>query len=236
MAIRAVLFDWEGTLVRQDLLVRRAPTAAIAGYARRVLSLAVRDEDVDRAFEAVLPRPGAPAVPSIEAIITGVSTWLGWAVGASDVEACARLFFDEATAHESVFDDARALLPSLKYRGYRTAAVVNTLFPARFLQQQANALGLAGHLDAIITSADVGVAKPGAAPFLQALAAVGAEPHEALFVGDSLETDIAGARGAGLRAVLLQRSAKARDRSGYLVIERLTALASILGEGSITPA
>lgn len=235
MAIRAVLFDWEGTLVRPDLLARRAPTGSIASYARRVLSLAVRDEAIDRAFEALLPPAGSPPVASIEAIIAGVYTSLGWAVGAPHVEACARIFFEEATAHESVFDDARALLPSLKYRGYRTAVVANTIFPARFLQQQANALGLAGQLDAIVTSADLGVAKPAAAPFLQAIAAVGMEPHEALFVGDSLDVDIVGARGAGMRAVLLQRSRKASDRSGYLVIERLTALASILGEGSISP-
>ncbi|MBI5946767.1 MAG: HAD family hydrolase [Chloroflexi bacterium] len=233
MAIRAVLFDWDGTLVRQDFLARRAPTFAVAAYARRVLSLAVRDEAVDRAFEAVLPPASGAA--SIEGVIAAAFTWLGWAVGSSDVDACARLFFDEATAHETVFDDARALLPSLKYRGYRTAVVANSLFPARFLQEQANALGLAGHLDAIVTSAGVGVAKPGSAPFVQALDAVGVEAHEALFVGDSLETDVVGAREAGMRAVLLQRSAKARDRSGYLVIERLTALAGILGEGSITP-
>ena len=42
-----------------------------------------------------------------------------------------------------------------------------------------------------------------------------------------------GARAAGMRAVLLERSDRARDRSGFLVIERLTALNEFLGEGTV---
>ena len=46
---------------------------------------------------------------------------------------------------------------------------------------------------------------PDAAIFLAALEQLRREPHEAVFVGDSLETDVLGARAAGLRALLLER-------------------------------
>jgi hypothetical protein len=37
-----------------------------------------------------------------------------------------------------------------------------------------------------------------------------------------------------MRAVLLQRSGRIRDRAGYLIIERLTALNDLLGEGMVS--
>ena len=70
-------------------------------------------------------------------------------------------------------------------------------------------LGLAGLLDlvdGVVTSAVVGVAKPDPEPFRRALALAGAEPGEALHVGDSLENDVHGATGAGVRAVLVARA------------------------------
>jgi putative hydrolase of the HAD superfamily len=146
------------------------------------------------------------------------------------VEACARLFFREASQHE-VYDDARALLASLKYRGFLCGVITNAIFPAELFLPKVNELGLSGYFDAFVTSADVGLGKPNPAPFQRALNDLGLEPEEALFVGDMAETDIAGARAAGMRAVLLERRDRARDRSGFLVIERLTALNDFLGEG-----
>lgn len=234
MAIRAVLFDWGGTIVRDDSVVVGAPAAAVAGYARKRLEYQLSDADFERAFHAVLPdyRPGeTETAPHLSRLLGAAFTWLGLAVGASDVEACARLFFQESTHGMSVYDDARGLLASLRFRGYRTAVVTNAIFPSNLFAPKVNELGLAGYIDAFVSSADVGVAKPNPGPFLRALAELKVEPQDALFVGDMVATDIAGARAAGMRAVLLERTDRARDRSGFLVIERLTALNDILGEG-----
>ncbi|KAA0226894.1 MAG: HAD family hydrolase [Dehalococcoidia bacterium] len=233
MSIRAVLFDWGGTLVREQQLVTSYPAGAVAAYGRKHLHFALRDADFERALEAVMPdrdpAPGEPA-PSIHAIIASAFTWLGWTVGTSDVDACARLFFDAAYEGYTVYDDARALLPSLRYRDYRTGIVTNSIFPARLLEVKVNQLGLAGYLDCIVSSADVGLAKPHPGIYQKALAELAVESHEALFVGDRVETDVAGARAAGLRAVLLQRNGRPREAAGYLVVERLGALNEILGE------
>ena len=234
MAIRGVLFDWGGTIVRDDSLFVGAPTAAVAAFARERLALDVSDDGLERAFHAALPeyRPGeTEPAPHISRVLGEAFTWLGLAVGASEVESCARIFFRESSHGMVVYDDARALLASLRYRGYKTAVVTNAIFPAALFEPKVNELGLAGYIDAFVASADVGLAKPNPSPYLKALAAIGLEPQEAIFVGDTAATDIAGARAAGMRAVLLERTDRARDRAGFLVIERLTALNDFLGEG-----
>ena len=60
-------------------------------------------------------------------------------------------------------------------------------------------------VDAVITSAEVGVAKPDRRIFEAALAAAGCAPGEAVHVGDSAENDVAGAEAAGIRAILVKR-------------------------------
>jgi putative hydrolase of the HAD superfamily len=58
-------------------------------------------------------------------------------------------------------------------------------------------LGLGHLLDAVVTSAGTGVAKPDPAPFLQAIELLGVSPERTLHVGDSA-ADEHGARAAGL--------------------------------------
>lgn len=66
-----------------------------------------------------------------------------------------------------------------------------------------DALGLGGLVDAVVTSAEVGVAKPDPGVFLAALDRIGVRVEDALHVGDREETDVAGARAAGIRSVLV---------------------------------
>ncbi len=63
--------------------------------------------------------------------------------------------------------------------------------------------GIGPFLSAAVDSVEVGCTKPDPAIFRAALAKLGAEPADSVFVGDSLERDMAGARGAGMRHVLL---------------------------------
>jgi putative hydrolase of the HAD superfamily len=55
--------------------------------------------------------------------------------------------------------------------------------------------------DLFVTSEHAQCFKPDPAIFRYALERAGVEPHEAVHVGDSLEADVAGALGAGMRAV-----------------------------------
>lgn len=57
--------------------------------------------------------------------------------------------------------------------------------------------------DTVIVSGDSGWLKPDSRPFLRALRILDVEADQTLFVGDNLETDIAGARKIGLRVAWL---------------------------------
>ena len=72
------------------------------------------------------------------------------------------------------------------------------------------AIGLAHHFTVSIAAFQFGHAKPEAAIFHAACAALGVAPHEALYVGDDVLLDVQGAQRAGLRAVWLNRTASTR--------------------------
>lgn len=68
------------------------------------------------------------------------------------------------------------------------------------------ALGVADRFAVVATSAAVGAAKPEPAIFHAALATLGVAPGRALHCGDLPHADCAGARAAGVGAVLIDRS------------------------------
>jgi putative hydrolase of the HAD superfamily len=59
------------------------------------------------------------------------------------------------------------------------------------------------HFDSILSSEQAQSCKPDLAIFTEALRRANSAPEEALFVGDSLQQDIAGANRAGLHSVLI---------------------------------
>ncbi len=67
-------------------------------------------------------------------------------------------------------------------------------------------LGWTARFGAVVTSAELGVAKPAPEPFLVALRALGVAPsRDVVHVGDDAEVDLAGAAAAGVRGVLIVR-------------------------------
>jgi len=67
------------------------------------------------------------------------------------------------------------------------------------------------HLDFVVASATVGVAKPHPDVFRFALARAGLKPAETVYVGDSYVSDVLGARTAGISAILIDRAGKAPE-------------------------
>jgi putative hydrolase of the HAD superfamily len=118
--------------------------------------------------------------------------------------------FDHATAREAMlaalrfraFVDALPFLAVLKGRGVRIVAASNW---DASLPEALERTGLAPYIDAAVSSAVVGAAKPDPAVFRAALDCAGCEAHEAFHVGDSPNGDVEGARAAGIRVALLDR-------------------------------
>lgn len=101
-----------------------------------------------------------------------------------------------------LFDDALPALRAARDGGASIAVISNT---DRNLEALCDELGLAAHLDALVCSCDVGCEKPAPAIFHAALARLSVAAKRALHIGDQYHSDVVGARGVGMRAVLLDR-------------------------------
>ncbi len=91
-------------------------------------------------------------------------------------------------------------LDELRRRGYRTGliSVCSEEVPALWEET-----AFAGRLDALVFSARCGHMKPEPEIYLLALDELGVEPHDAVFVGDGANDELAGAERVGMRAVLI---------------------------------
>jgi putative hydrolase of the HAD superfamily len=138
---------------------------------------------------------------------------------------------DHATARRAMlgsleftaFPDALEALPALRAGGHRLVVASNwdCSLPA-FLAPT----GLLGLVDGVATSAEAGAAKPEPAVFRRALEIAGAEPAEAVHVGDSLDNDVAGALALGIRPILVQREGDAP--TGVEAVRSLAEVPSLL--------
>ena len=105
----------------------------------------------------------------------------------------------------SAFPDAAPALRSLRERGLRLVVASNWDCS---LPEVLARVGLLELVDGVVASAVVGADKPAAAIFAAALELAGCAASEAVHVGDSPSKDVAGARAAGIRAVLIDRSGR----------------------------
>jgi putative hydrolase of the HAD superfamily len=107
-----------------------------------------------------------------------------------------------ASIRFNAYPEVPEALARLRAGGARLAVVSNWDVSLHDVLERT---GLRPLVDAVVISAEVGAAKPQPAIFHAALERLGATAADALHVGDSLELDVAGARAAGLRAVLVAR-------------------------------
>lgn len=105
---------------------------------------------------------------------------------------------------------AMALVQAIKARGAHLVIVTNNVVREQKLKVDRG--GLAPFVDALVTSEEFGATKPDPRIIHHALERVNARPEDGVMFGDSLTTDIAGARRAGVRAVWFNRfGAKSDD-------------------------
>lgn len=100
------------------------------------------------------------------------------------------------------FDEVPAALRRLRAGGVSLIVVSNwdCSLPSALAEA-----GLAGAVDAVVSSAALGVAKPAPALFAHALRLAAVDPGQAWHAGDSPHEDVAGARAAGVTPVLVAR-------------------------------
>jgi len=126
--------------------------------------------------------------------------------GAEDSRRMARVHLEELHASYAPFPDVTPFLDAARDAGIILAIVTNGSTVAQ--RAKIDLLGT-GRFASIVISAEHGVAKPDPAVFHIALTELGVAAEDAVHLGDNPVNDVAGARAAGVRAVLLDRGGAA---------------------------
>jgi putative hydrolase of the HAD superfamily len=142
-----------------------------------------------------------------------------------DAEELARRVYEEFGRADRwrAYDDVVPALMRLKQRGRRLGIISNW---DRRLAGLLDGLGIAGLLDTIVSSAEVGLHKPDPRIFQLACDRVGVQPGDAVHVGDHHYADILGASAVGMIPVLIDRQETPDPDRG---IDTLDALEAFLG-------
>jgi putative hydrolase of the HAD superfamily len=149
--------------------------------------------------------------------------------GIDDADLAAELaerFPAERRAYHEVFED---VVPALDELGRRHRLALITNGASCLQREKLDASGLAGRFDAVVVSGDSGAGKPDPAIFRLALDRLGGEAAGAWMIGDSLERDVRGALGAGLRAVWVNRFGDDGDHEPQ--VTTLAELPALLARG-----
>ena len=126
------------------------------------------------------------------------------------------------------YDDALPTLRELWLRGLKLAAISNT-WPS--MPKILKSLGFDQYLGYWVMSEFVGVEKPAPEIFERALDIGATKPERAVHIGDDRNTDVVGALGVGMRAILLDRSGRSElsPKHDVTVIHRLDDLLTLIG-------
>lgn len=127
-----------------------------------------------------------------------LAAFSGIVASASELE---EVFLKAQLSRQRVLPGAPELLAELRAAGLRLGLVSNCVFSREPMDAYLRGQGLAEHFSVVVFSSDLGQRKPKPLPFQTALDRLGGGVRDAVFVGDDLRTDIAGAAAAGMAAI-----------------------------------
>ncbi|MEM4314765.1 MAG: HAD family hydrolase [Nitrososphaerota archaeon] len=208
--VKALLFDFDNTLVDSasavgiahlktaeaivadcNLEVQPANVAEIISQVEREMEEQLRF-DRDQYWHHVLKRLGVADMPE-----NSPSRW-------------SELYWRHYST-AAVFPDVEPTLSKL-VRTHRLGMVTNTDGKPGLKRRRLEIYDLTRFFEVVVVAGDdVGEVKPSLQPFLKAAEMLNVSPRDCAMVGDHPRNDVAGARAAGMTAVLLAR----RGRSGY---------------------
>jgi putative hydrolase of the HAD superfamily len=200
MAVRAVIFDWGGTLTPWHLIDHDALWRAICAPhfpPERAGEEAAAFLAAERELWRVTERSQQSATLAQIFERAGVTT----------TDEFLASYYQSWEPHTFTDPEALPLLRALRDRDIKVGVLSNTMWPRSahervFLRDQVLEL-----IDGAVYSSEIPWAKPHREAFRAAMAAVGEhDPAACVFVGDRPYDDIHGAQSAGLRAVLIPNS------------------------------
>ena len=203
MTPRGLLFDYGGTLVEEVSVDPRAGNEWLlsrASHRPPHITLADVIERAERVTQEVAARRDEVQLETSWPTLTRlIHDFLGIRFDApmSELE----LGYWKASVTTRVMPGAREALEQLHRAGVPMAVVSNTSFGEPVIRYELAKHGLTEHLAFVLVSSDYSVRKPNVLLFETAAARLNVPAADIWFVGDRLDTDIAGAKVAGMTAV-----------------------------------
>lgn len=206
MDIQATIFDLDGTLCTYTVTIEEAM--------RRSLLRCNVDHDIlgdlcgSAARYAEIWREEEAKQRRATTIHKKVWIKLLQERGEADQRTALRLaecYFNLRLASLRMFDGARELLERLRHR-FRLGLITNG--PSDMQWAKIDVLKIESLFNEIIVAGDIGIYKPDERIFASMLQKLDISPQHALYIGDSLEMDVAGAKQAGLHTVWINPDGK----------------------------
>lgn len=205
MAIKAVAFDWGGTLTPWfdvDLHDRWLTFAKIYAPERaEQLAQDLLNAELAR-WSHQFDTSGEVGTGAMEAMFHEF-----------DVETSSPKYFEALDAYLKTWEpntwtdpEALPLLEDLKGRGFKLAVLSNTMWPRRFHESVLERDGILHLFDYLLFTSETVAAKPHRSVFTDVLYNLDVAPEEAAFVGDRLFDDIHGAQSVGMRGIWIPHS------------------------------
>ncbi len=167
----------------------------------------------------------------IDEILAGALNRLGFkAVRGGSLAELERAFYRTEIAAWRLFPDSIEALERIKRLPVKVGVVSNSRSDW-MVREVTTRLGLAPYFDAVVTSAESRIRKPGTKPFLKALKTLNVRRQETVMVGDTFKTDIVGAKRLGMRAILVLRNSHLVEQDGVradATVRSLVEAASII--------
>jgi len=200
--LRAVAFDYRDTLAEfrwDDATWRRGVAALVAAVGGDPDAAGRVGEGLRRRFART---DGDPAELDYPAAVAGALRDAGIEATSAAVRRGIAAEYRTWAPARHVHPDTPALLDGVRALGLRSAVAANTFDPPDLFRADLAEQGIAGRVDAVVLSCEVGVRKPDPRFFAAVVAALGVDPREALFCGDSARDDVRGAAAAGMQTCL----------------------------------
>jgi putative hydrolase of the HAD superfamily len=217
--IRAVLFDMGSTLLEFENqpwedLIRQGIEAVYKGFHQHGAALPTAQEfyQVFRESYRDTWRQAEQSLieMDIRLLLQQTSAGLGLTLTEVALLELVRAHYAPVSSQVTIYTDTLDTLTDIRRRGLKIGLVSNTIWPGALHREDLERFGVLELFDHLLFSADLGVRKPHPQIFQAALAALGVAPHEAVFVGDRLPEDVAGAKAVGMRGVWKERPDRER--------------------------
>lgn len=232
--MRAVIFDWGGTLTPWVTMDMRAGWQIYADIVH------ADDPSQAKAIADALLAADNAAWSRCRAEATAFSlSHVLTEVGVPEHEAAwaaYRAFWDQATYTDP---EVAPLMTELRGRGLRTGVLSSTSWPGAWHEEILIRDNVRHLFDACVWSSDLEYTKPHPKSFEAAMHAIGIDnPADCVYVGDRPHDDINGAKSAGMKAILIPHSDIPEDQQVPVDVEpdailhRLSDLPKILDSWS----